>query len=339
MQRKDQPNLAVTTPFYFPLPNGRYEVKPGLFKFPYGFGNPLVDEKVFQIDALASTYREEKLRARRERLEKYYCSHNFSETAARAINQFIIDALIEQYPQFFQLTKRKDRFLLYCALTKETLNCDRQFRLLETALGNKLTPAYRDTFDALACQIQEDLSVVSLDRHGDDYVAALHLCLPNHWAATDKIGQQFISVHEPVPHMEEINSHAQQLSHAMLHKSPFVRFAWGLATDTRLNHHPVAPTDVAPRRWQGRRFNPAQAELYLRVERQTIHGFPAASCVLFTIRTYFYDVHTLAQVPEQRSQLLSAIRSMSGNSLDYKGLKDDKAAIIAWLENMVTGDW
>ena len=89
MPRSDQPNLAVTEPFYFPLSSGRYEVKAGLFKFPHPLGNPGVDEQVFQLDKLFHLYREEKRRAREERLEKYYRQHTFSENMAQSINRFL----------------------------------------------------------------------------------------------------------------------------------------------------------------------------------------------------------------------------------------------------------
>ena len=242
--------------------------------------------------------------------------------------------MLEQHPQSFRLSETQGRLKLHCALTKETLSLDRELHLLDTVAEHPLTPAYQDTLDALACQLQEDLAVVSLDEHGNDYVAALHLCLPNHWAAEDKIGKGFIASHAPVPEMEQINKSAAQLLNVMVNKGPFVRFAWGLATDTRLNHHPEAPPGQDEASWHGRRFDPARPELYLRVERQTIHGFPQINASLFTIRSYFYDVSQLAKQPQQREALYSAIQSMSGESLQYKGLLQDKAAILEWLDTI-----
>ena len=54
--------------------------------------------------------------------------------------------------------------------------------------------------DALAMQVQEDLSVVC--RVGEkDWVCAIHLCCPHTWTAEKKIGQDFVSMHAGVPGM------------------------------------------------------------------------------------------------------------------------------------------
>jgi hypothetical protein len=62
-----------------------------------------------------------------------------------------------------------------------------------------------------------------------------------------------------------------------------------------------------------------------------IWGFPAVDAALFTIRTSFCDCAELRQDPERRSQLISALQSMSTASLVYKGLAESKAAILNWL--------
>jgi hypothetical protein len=119
-------------------------------------------------------------------------------------------------------------------------------------------------------------------------------------------------------------------------KGPFIRFAWGIATDNRLNHHPQAPNETNPLEWQGRVFAPRQAELYLRVERQTLHGFAHEGLVLFTIRTYIYDINWIrCNFPENLPILLSAVESMSSDSLTYKGVSMDSSAITSWLKKMM----
>jgi hypothetical protein len=99
---------------------------------------------------------------------------------------------------------------------------------------------YVSLFDALCCQVQEDIAVCQLNRN-EDWLAAIHLCAPNHWAPQDKIGKPFNKVHAPVADMEKINASYRKMFDSLVHKGPFTRFAWGIATDTRLNHHPVAP--------------------------------------------------------------------------------------------------
>lgn len=318
-------------PFYFPLTTGRYEVKAGLYKFPYDFGNGESDRQIFQIDQTFEDYRQAKQTARAEHLDKYYCCDGFDASAAAVINRFIVRQLVTEHPTYFRLRQQGGKSNLACGLTREKLTFDRDCRFQPTSSQISSQPVYQDGFDALANQIQEDMAVIRLKDTGEDQIIAIHLCLPNHWAAQAKIGHCFAAAHRPVPGMDKINQSAGQLLHAIMQKGPYVRFAWGLATDRRLNHHPQAAPEQE--HWHGRAFDPLHPMLYLRVERQTLHGFPTARLALFTIRTYFYDVHALASHPARKSQLINAINSMSDASLDYKGLAPDKKAIIKWLKN------
>jgi len=331
MSGKNQPHNVNACPFYFPLENGRYEVKPGLYKFPHDFGQGMADRQVFQFDHTFAQYRAEKLAARAERLGKYYCRQGCAQEVESLISRFIIQRLVEDQPAKFQLEKAAKERILHCLPSQDVLSFDSEYRLMGTQTENGGSAEYVDSFDALACQIQEDLAVVQLQNDGVDRVTALHLCLPNHWSAEEKIGRSFRDVHQPVPGMTRMNLTAEQLMQAVIHKGPFVRFAWGIATDARLNHHPQPPSGIDAKDWQGRAFDPAQAQLYLRVERQTIHGFPAQGCALFTIRTYLYDIDTDNFAAEHRDRIASAIESMTEDSARYKGLEEDRGAILQWL--------
>ena len=67
---------------YFPLESGRYEVKPGLFKFGTDFGNGDADRQVFQIDDEFPRYQAAKMAARQERLSKYFQTHDYRPATA-----------------------------------------------------------------------------------------------------------------------------------------------------------------------------------------------------------------------------------------------------------------
>lgn len=118
----------------------------------------------------------------------------------------------------------------------------------------------------------------------------------------------------------------------LLYNGPYVRFAWGLATDTRLNHHPQPPVGViSASEWQGRVFNPDQPQLYLRTERQLILGLPEVGALLFTIRTYFENIGNLED--ERKDQLRLAIESMDEATLLYKGIGRSRDDILGWLRS------
>lgn len=312
---------------------GKYEVTPGLFRFGADFGNGTVDTQLFQIDGRFGEYRAGKLAARREDLAKYVCTDGLSDGIAGAVNAHLAQRLATEHPTWFCIgSAAHGGTRLDCALTGESLLFDSGYALRDTRLPDPVTPPYAHALDALACQLQEDLAVIVADAQGDR-ICAIHLCFPNHWAPRDKIGRSFHTIHAPVPGMAPVNRKAAQLVAGMIHKGPFVRFAWGLATDARLNHHPAAPRGEDPGRWAGRCFDAAHPRLYLRVERQTSVGFPEVNAALFTIRTYFYPVAALRRERDTCTALLAAIESMSDAQLAYKGLARDRTAILAWLRD------
>ena len=116
---------------------------------------------------------------------------------------------------------------------------------------------------------------------------------------------------------------------SIIHKGPFTRFAWGIATDTRWNHHPTAPQGIDADEWYGRKAEGAQSKFYVRSERQNLVGFPGVNAFLFTIRTYFYDIDTLEQ--HEKFALSEALNSMSEATLAYKGLTDKVELVKARL--------
>lgn len=328
------PLLTQTKPaFYFPIKSGRYEVTPGLHRFGSDLQNGHQDQQLFQLDAQFTRYRAEKLRARAERLDKYYQSRGVDGPQFSVLCQFIIGRLCQEYPALFTLHHSRDERILQCAHTGEHLHLDHDYRLLRTQSDEMMNPPYRDTLDALACQIQEDLALMSV-REGRECLTSLHLCFPNHWAAEEKIGGSFNSIHEPVAEFHNIGRHADSIVNMMLHKGPYVRFAWGVATDPRLNHHPHPPAQISKEAWKGRQFDRRQPQAWLRVERQVIWGLPAIDSALFTIRTYLYEMAAVAKNAERKQALLSAIRHMSEATLVYKGLKEYQQDLLAWLERI-----
>ena len=199
--------------------------------------------------------------------------------------------------------------------------------------------------DALCSQVQEDVAVMrksqtdSTSLKFDDWLSAIHLCSPGHWAAEDKIGKNFISIHTPVPGLEKINQNASKLVDAMIHKGPFVRFVWGFGSDNRLNHHPNPSPGVSEIEWRGRKFDQETSEkmgtcpFYLRVERQITWGLPALNAAIFTIRISFIDGNQIKFHPEQNRQLKTALASMTPEGRVYKGVETQTSEILDWLES------
>ena len=82
----------------------------------------------------------------------------------------------------------------------------------------------------------------------------------------------------------------------------------------------------------GGQFDPKNPRAFLRIERQTIWGFPEVDASLFTIRTYFEDI---AKLPaDKRAKVATAIESMTPGSLAYKGLAESRGDLLAWLRSL-----
>lgn len=327
--------ILNTPACYYPFRSGQFSVTAGLYSLGQDFGNGEQDAKAFQLDRNWQNYRIAKLSARGERYDKYVCQAQFDGELRRESILWFAHRLAADNPSHFSLARSTTNTLeLHCVLSGEHISLSADGDLLavrnDNTQSNPPKPPYQDAWDALACQAQEDIAVVQAPANAPDRLAALHLCFPNHWAPQAKIGKSFLAVHHPVADFERIASAAPHLLANAISKGPFVRFAWGLATDTRLNHHPDPPAAYPdPSRWNGRAFDPAQPELYVRVERQTLSGLPKASAFVFTIRTYFLDVTQFS--PEDRRTLNDALSSMSEAVKRYKGLNETASMISDWL--------
>jgi len=325
---------------YYPYQKGRYEVAPGLLPFGKDFGNGDVDQRLFQVGDDFPIYREQiELNRAREPVEKYVCEAKDTDPAAvGAIAAFMARKFAEEYPSKVRITHGAggaefhfendftgDSFVLVPA--KNTVH------------DVKSKIKFVSGWDAVGAQVPEDLAIWKMNVDSasapvSENMEALHLNAPNHWAAQDKVGQTFAAVHAPVAHIEKITPWAMNILDGILKKGPYVRFAWGVGTDNRLNHHPEVAPDVIDKEWHGRSFDPAEPRLYARVERQALWGFQDLHRALFTIRTYFHDMSELKKTrPEAVSGLIEAILGMSPESLQYKGLTHHRDQVVAWLRS------
>jgi hypothetical protein len=310
--------------FYFPPASGRYEVAPGLSRFGTDFGNGQRDLQVFQFDADVHRYRAAKLAARREHFARHVITADLDPPITMRIVGFISRRLAAEHPESYDVQATGQRSTLRSALMNETLVLDDRSRLLEVQTPDQASPPYADTFDALASQVQEDLAIVTRDGAGHR-LAAAHVCFPSGWAPEAMIGRDFAGLHHAVPGMEAMNARAGDFANLMVNATDgLVRFAWSVSFDDRLNHHPALPRTA---------FDPALPAAWLRVERQTIWGFPDVGVALFTIRTYLYDCESLCAKQHQGQQLIAALRSMSPASLAYKGLNGSMAELERWLRH------
>jgi hypothetical protein len=320
---------------YFPIDKGIYEVAPGLKSLGTPMGNGAADAKIFQFDDEFPVYRANKLAGREERLSKYFVTSDYSNDVSSAVNRFLVHKLCEESPEWFRWERTSWGGVFHCSLTQEKLELDSRYEL-KSSSGVQ----YACALDALCSQVQEDLAICSkspLPEDGRDWLSALHLFSPSHWAAEDKIGKSFFKVHAPIPGIDKINRSASAFVDAMIYKGPYVRFVWGFGTDKRLNHHPLPPPGWDAHEWKGRSFRPeavdeGRSPFILRYERQVIHGLPEVHAAVFAIRVYFTDGDEIRQNPRKRELLKSGLLSMNSESRTYKGLSQCMDQVVSWLD-------
>ena len=91
------------------------------------------------------------------------------------------------------------------------------------------------------------------------------------------------------------------------------RLGWGLVD---------VPDGYTPADGSGahRPADPRPAELFVRVERETLRRFPRTNCVLFTIRTYVAAIGDVALDADARQRIATAVEVMPQAVRRYKDL-------------------
>ena len=318
--RNQGTELPMTNLPYIPT---EYSVKPGLRK--------LGEENHFIVDELHPLYMDEKHYARKEELGKYYierdpttASHFIASHEAnhqylmKTITFWLAETLAKEYKEI-SFFSEEEFYIFDNEFTGEIVYADEQLNVvnilktpayaLQEIRYRYPQPEYTTLFDAIVSQLQEDVCVMQHDE-----LVAAHVCLPSWWSPQEKMGMSMGEMHADVPGMDK--TAYEHIWNACLHKGPYLRYNWTLTDTPILNQHPSKGI--------GKDFN--KDEVFLRIERQVLKGFPEVQGVLFLIRTYVGDVKTLEK--EQRSTLAQAIDNMSEAELEYKGLTDKKEDVI-----------
>ena len=300
-------------PVYFPIDKGLYEVALSLRLLGADLGNAEFDQKIFHVYSNYIDYYQNKLECLKERKSKYVARYQLNENLQESLIDFLTKRLVLDQANYLKIDNQKIKSNLV------DLNVD-------------LNSSDRDLLlDQLCLFAQEDIALVSRDDKSD-YIAYLNLSSPSHWAAEDKIGKNFFDVHVPIPGIEKINLNANKIIEMMINKGPFVRFIWSFVTDTRLNHHPIAPIGLDQSVWKGRSFNlNAEIPFYLRIERQCIYGLPDHNASVFTIGVNFISGKDIKNNQYQKDQLVRALNSMSIESREYKGVSECFSDLINYL--------
>jgi len=181
---------------------------------------------------------------------------------------------------------------------------------------------------AAARLVQEDLVLM---RPGPDgyRLSAAALCFPSSWSLAEKFGQSMTGIHETVP---GFNGHRMGKMVARIFDNLktgqiLCRYNWSIYPDGKL-HHPE------PQRLQLTAAGNALAQLFLRVERQTLRRLPGSGDILFTIKIH-HDPLAVLELQTDRAEIASGLRqqleALDEKQLSYKGLVASRDALAEAL--------
>lgn len=154
---------------------------------------------------------------------------------------------------------------------------------------------------------------------GGPRLVAASLCAPNRWRLADKLGTPMLGVHAPVPgYAAEIGDPVDATLRRLRPERPVWRANWGIVDDPTLFQPEVPPPHPG--------LDPA--EMWLRVERQTLRRFPGTAVIAFTIRTYQQRLGELAA--PALAGLAAAVSQLPPAVTAYKGLDPYLASLRSW---------
>jgi dimethylamine monooxygenase subunit A len=154
---------------------------------------------------------------------------------------------------------------------------------------------------------------------------------PSSWSLTEKLGRPLAEVHGPVPGLQAgLGASISTFLDRLVVGASWERLNWGLSGNEELNHHPA-------------RYLPGLTEevrlerCWLRLERQFLTRLGGSGAVLFGIRVSVHRLDELVVVPGVAVGLVRALRSMTAEVAEYKGLTAARGVLCRLLGEVGDG--
>lgn len=204
--------------------------------------------------------------------------------------------------------------------------CEEASRGVLSSFG--ISPSEQEGIDALidaAAAVADDLCILLPDDEGVARLRAAVVCSPNRWRLAEKLGGTMTQIHSPVArYTEDLRSPVDAVIARLNHERPLWRVNWGVANHPALFQPEIPPATPT--------MDPA--DLWLRVEWQTLRKLPETGAILFTIRTFvesarvFYErdydiVHGFADL----------ISKIPDDVATYKSIAPYRDALYAYLDS------
>lgn len=198
--------------------------------------------------------------------------------------------------------------------------------------GDKLDLGATPALLTAALLVPEDLVILRRGAKGWRLAAAA-LAFPSSWVLAEKFGRPMHDIHAPVPGFGPGTRPAQLIERMFDNMRPetsMIRWNWSLYGDDRLYH----PDALGP---QTPRFDADMANVFLRVERQTLRLLPQSGDIVFTIRIHLDPLAALEAQPEAgriAAALADQLLALDAAQLDYKGLTLERDQLVERLRRI-----
>ncbi|MEO5805394.1 DUF3445 domain-containing protein [Devosia sp.] len=261
-----------------------------------------------EVDDLLGVYLAEKDRVTAAFADRVFMAEPDSAKAQAELLKLLAEHLPARFPQIYRRVGQ----------SIEILPLGRS-----VALDGPNTPPLQ----IAAGLVQEDLVLMRGGEAGWR-LGAGSLSFPSSWRLTEKFGKVMHDIHAPVPGFGEGSRNAQLIDRMFDNLRPdhsVLRWNWGIYEDAAL-YHPASSEDM-------RRFGD-EADIFIRVERQTLRKLPVSGDIVFSIRIHLNALTLLAQQPnggELAAGLGEQIGALSDTELAYKGLLDGRDRLLALL--------
>lgn len=152
------------------------------------------------------------------------------------------------------------------------------------------------------------------------------VCFPSHWDLGEKMGRSMLAIHQPVPGLNE--ALGKQINGFLAKIKPGIsweRGNWGLSASPERNLHPSLKR---PRLHHEIELD----QVWWRLEEQSLVSLPASNGILFGIKLEIRPLREIKNHDDARSGLVRALRTMSPEISDYKGIEPARTRLLELLE-------
>lgn len=204
--------------------------------------------------------------------------------------------------------------------------------LREQEIAHQPPDASEHPLAAAAQLVQEDLCLM-VQRDGDWHLDAAAVCFPSVWTMHDRLGQPTVTLHERVPHYDELSDRVDRFFDRLQPGKVVWRRNWSFKPYPHL-HVPTSKTELPA---GGHAVGDDGSPYWLRTERQTLRRLPASGAIVFAIRVQVLRAGVLRQRPDVAAALAELYRSWDAPMRGFKFAGSDLfVGFVDWLDTIST---